>query len=73
MKDSWHVFLSGCMNPRAVMRLRGLGKLKKPVTSSGMEHTTFRVVAWCLNRLDNVNGYSFLIPAGYNITLSIIT
>jgi hypothetical protein len=33
------------------VRLEGLGKLKNPVASSGIETTTFRLVAQCLNQL----------------------
>jgi hypothetical protein len=31
------------------MRLKGLGQLKNPMTSLGIEPTTFRLVAYCLN------------------------
>jgi hypothetical protein len=33
------------------MRLEGLGKLQNPMTSSGIEFSTFRLVAQCLNQL----------------------
>jgi hypothetical protein len=33
------------------MRLEGLSKLKNPVTSSGIEPATLRLVAKCLNQL----------------------
>jgi hypothetical protein len=33
------------------MRLEGLGQLKNPMTSSGIEPATFRLAAYCLNQL----------------------
>jgi hypothetical protein len=33
------------------VRLGGLGQLKNPMTSSGIETVTFRLVAQCLNQL----------------------
>jgi hypothetical protein len=33
------------------MRLEGLSQLKNPMTSSGIEAATFRLVAYCLNQL----------------------
>jgi hypothetical protein len=35
----------------AIVLLEGLGQLKNPVTSSGIELVTFRLIAWCLNQL----------------------
>jgi hypothetical protein len=35
----------GWVNPRTIVRLERLGKLKNPVTSEGIEPTTFRLVA----------------------------
>jgi hypothetical protein len=35
----------------AIVRLEGLGQLKNAVTSSGIEPATFRLTAYCLNKL----------------------
>jgi hypothetical protein len=37
------------------MRLEGLGQLRNPMTSSGFEPATFRLVAQCLNQTETVN------------------
>jgi hypothetical protein len=39
------------VNPTDLVRLEGLDQLKNPVTSSGIETTTFHLVAYCLNQL----------------------
>jgi hypothetical protein len=39
------------VDPRAIVRLGGLDQLKNPMTSSGFEPATFRLVAYCLNQL----------------------
>jgi hypothetical protein len=41
------------VNPRAIMRWKGLGELKKknPITSSEFEPTTLQLVAWGFNQL----------------------
>jgi hypothetical protein len=42
---------TGLVEPRAIVRLDGLGELRNPVTSLGIEPATFRLVAKCLNQL----------------------
>jgi hypothetical protein len=35
----------GCVDPRAIVRLEGLGQLKNPMTSLGIEPVTFWLLA----------------------------
>jgi hypothetical protein len=35
----------GGVNPKATMRLEGLGQMETPMTSSGMDSATFRLAA----------------------------
>jgi hypothetical protein len=39
------ISVRGSVDPRAIVRLEELGQLKNPVASSGIEPTTFRLVA----------------------------
>jgi hypothetical protein len=39
------ISVRGWVDPRPIMRLVGLGQLENPMTSSGLEPTTFRLVA----------------------------
>jgi hypothetical protein len=44
-EDSRYISVRGCVDPRAIVRLEGFGRLKNPMTSSGLKHATFRLVA----------------------------
>jgi hypothetical protein len=45
-EDSWYSFpLEAESTPGPIVRLKGLGQLKNPKTSSGIEPATFRFVA----------------------------
>jgi hypothetical protein len=39
------ISVSGLVDPRAIVRLEGLGQLKNLMTSSGIKPATFRLVA----------------------------
>jgi hypothetical protein len=51
-EDSWYSFLLEAVStPVPLVRLEGLGQLRNPMTSSGIEPAIFRLLALWLNQL----------------------
>jgi hypothetical protein len=45
---SWYSLLIEAVNPKTIVQLQQLGQLKNPMTSTGIEPATFRLVVQCL-------------------------
>jgi hypothetical protein len=45
------ISVRGSVNPRAIVQVEGLGKLKNSMTRLGIAHATFRLVTQYINQL----------------------
>jgi hypothetical protein len=45
------ISVRGHVDPRDIVWLEGLGQLKTPMTSTGIEPTTFRLLLYCLKQI----------------------
>jgi hypothetical protein len=61
------ISVTGWVDPRAIVRLEGLGQPKTPVTSPGIESATFRLVVKCLNQL------RYRVPPGNTVSYFTLT
>jgi hypothetical protein len=49
------ISVRGCINPRAIVQLKGLSQLKNPMASLGIEPATFQLVAYATKTISAQN------------------
>jgi hypothetical protein len=62
------ISVRGWVNPRAILRLKGLGQLKNPMTSSGIERLTIRFMIGSLGNKGSGVFFHRLPLSGWNCT-----